>query len=260
MPIFAISKSMPEDFSGRTGNTIRSKRRSLRFRRCFANRRSFAACSDRCPTTTSWTWCRAPVKLPQQLKPATGPGTNGEDLVSFLFSLRESHRDRFEAIEDTLKVAFPGFESLQFPPVAAGMLSLTWRDKHFREPIYVHQLSEGTLRFLWLIAILQSPQPATLTMIDEPEVSLHPELIALLADLLREASQRTQILVATHSDRLVRFLEPREVVVMDLDGRDLQQQPGRIRSSSRIGCRSTPSTSFGARDEWAAVRENRDSG
>jgi predicted ATPase len=53
-------------------------------------------------------------------------------------------------------------------------------------------------------------------MIDEPEVSMHPELLALLADLMREASIRTQIVVATHSDRLVRFLEPREVVVMDL--------------------------------------------
>jgi len=164
---------------------------------------------------------RAPVKLPQQLKPAGGPGANGEELISFLFSLRESHRERFESIEDTLKVAFPGFESLNFPPVAAGMLSLTWKDKNFKEPIYVHQLSEGTLRFLWLIALLQSPQPATITMIDEPEISLHPELLSLLADLLREASRKTQIIVATHSDRLVRFLEPQEVVVMDLDDNGL---------------------------------------
>lgn len=160
---------------------------------------------------------RAPVKLPQQLKPSGDPGANGEELVSFLFSLRESHRDRFETIEDTLKVAFPGFERLSFPPVAAGMLSLTWQEKSFKEPIYLHQLSEGTLRFLWLVAILQKPQPATITMIDEPEVSLHPELIALLADLLRAASTKSQIVVATHSDRLVRFLEPPEVVVLDLD-------------------------------------------
>lgn len=52
-------------------------------------------------------------------------------------------------------------------------------------------------------------------MIDEPEVSLHPELLRLLADLMREASSRTQIVVATHSDRLIRFLEPKEIMVMD---------------------------------------------
>jgi predicted ATPase len=54
-------------------------------------------------------------------------------------------------------------------------------------------------------------------MIDEPEVSLHPELLAILADLMREASGRTQIIVATHSDRLVRFLEPGETVIMDIE-------------------------------------------
>jgi predicted ATPase len=54
-----------------------------------------------------------------------------------------------------------------------------------------------------------------LTLIDEPEVSLHPELISLLVGLLREASRHKQIVVATHSDRLIRFLKPEEVVVMD---------------------------------------------
>lgn len=160
---------------------------------------------------------RAPVKLPQQVKPVDLPGADGEDLVPFLYYLRETNRDCFEVIEDTLKSAFPGFEGLAFPPAAAGMLSMTWKEKHFKSPLYMHQLSEGTLRFIWLISLLQSPGLSTVTMIDEPEVSLHPELLSLLADLMREASGRTQVIVATHSDRLIRFLEPREVVVMDID-------------------------------------------
>lgn len=160
---------------------------------------------------------RAPVKLPQQMKPADLPGENGENLIPFLYYLRESKSDRYEMIEDALKSAFSGFESLNFPPVAAGMLSMTWKERHFRSPIYIHQLSEGTLRFLWLISLLQSPGLSTVTMIDEPEVSLHPELLSLFADLMREASKRTQIIVATHSDRLIRFLEPKEVVVMDIN-------------------------------------------
>jgi predicted ATPase len=162
---------------------------------------------------------RAPVKLPQQMKPALLPGKDGEDLVPFLYNLRESARDRYETIEDTLRAAFPGFEGLNFPAAAAGMLSLTWKEKQFRDPIYAHQLSEGILRFLWLISLLQSSKLSTVTMIDEPEVSLHPELLSLLADLMREAAKRTQIIVATHSDRLIRFLEPREVVMMDI-GKD----------------------------------------
>lgn len=160
---------------------------------------------------------RAPVKLPQPMKPATLPGPDGEDLVPYLYYLRESDPNRFNVIIDSLRTAFPDFESLSFPPVASGILSMTWKDKNFSKPIYINELSEGTLRFLWLASLLQSPNLSTITMIDEPEVSLHPELLSLLADLMREASERTQLIVATHSDRFIRFLNPNEVVVMDVD-------------------------------------------
>jgi predicted ATPase len=158
---------------------------------------------------------RSPVRLPQVMRPAPLPGKNGEDLVSSLYYLRETEPDRFEAVEDSLKAAFPGFKRLDFPPVAAGTLAMTWRDKSFSKPLYMHQVSEGMLRFVWLATLLQSPELTALTLLDEPEVSLHPELLNLLAGLLREAAERTQIVVATHSDRLVRFLKPEEVVVMD---------------------------------------------
>lgn len=159
---------------------------------------------------------RAPVRLPQPMGLVRLPGKDGEDLVSCLYYLRETDRDRFESIEDTLRVAFPTFERLEFPPVAAGTMALAWKDSNFTRQFYAHQLSEGTLRFLWLAALLHSPSLPAVTMIDEPEVSLHPEMLRLLAELFREASLRTQLIVATHSDRLVRFLEPRELAVMDL--------------------------------------------
>jgi predicted ATPase len=159
----------------------------------------------------------APVKLPQQMKPATLPGANGEDLVPYLYYLRESDRDRFETIIDSLQAAFPDFEELNFPPVAAGMLTMTWKDRNFSKPIYMNELSEGTLRFLWLVSLLQSPNLSTITMIDEPEVSMHPEMLSLLADLMRETSMRTQLIIATHSERFIRFLKPEEVVVMDIN-------------------------------------------
>jgi predicted ATPase len=158
---------------------------------------------------------RSPVRLPQSVAPVELPGRNGEDLVSCLYYLRETNRDRFEVIEDSLRVAFPRFDRLDFPPVAAGTLALAWRERGSSKPLYAHQLSEGTLRFLWLTTLLQSPGLTALTLLDEPEVSLHPELLSLLADQLREASRRTQIVVATHSDTLIRFLDPAEVVVMD---------------------------------------------
>lgn len=160
---------------------------------------------------------QSPIRLPQSMQPATLPGSKGEDLVSCLYYLRETDPNRFEIIEDTLAAAFPDFERLSFPPVAAGTLAMTWKDKKFSQPIYMHQLSEGTLRFLWLITLMQSRDLTAVTLIDEPEVSLHPELLQLLAHAMREASKRTQLIVATHSDRLIRFLEPHEVLVCDAE-------------------------------------------
>jgi len=164
---------------------------------------------------------RSPVRLPQPMRPAKLPGRNGEDLVTCLFEMREADPDRFETVEDSLKAAFPSFDRLTFPPVAAGTLAMIWRDRDFPPGFYSHQLSEGALRFLWLATLLQSAGLPEVTLLDEPEVSLHPQLLSLLADLLREASQRSQIIVATHSDRLVRFLNPAEVLVVDLTGESL---------------------------------------
>lgn len=157
------------------------------------------------------------LRQPQSVRPATLPGEQGETLISCLYSLRETERDRFEVVEDTLRAAFPDFERLEFPSVAAGMLILGWKDRQFAQSIYMNQLSEGTLRFLWLTALLLSRDLPAVTLIDEPEVSLHPELLSLLVSLMREASQRTQLIVATHSDRLIQFLEPKEVLVADVE-------------------------------------------
>ena len=150
------------------------------------------------------------------MRDARLPGHDGEDLVSCLYTLRETDPDRFDTIEATLH-GISLLRALNFPPVATGTLAMTWKDSTSKHPFFMHQLSEGTLRFLWLATLLQSPGLTAVTMIDEPEVSLHPELLSLLADLLREASERTQLIVATHADRLIRFLKPSEVVTIDIN-------------------------------------------
>lgn len=80
-------------------------------------------------------------------------------------------------------------------------------------------LSDGTLRFLCLMAVLFDPNPAPLVCIEEPEAGLHPEAISQVADALREASCRMQLVVTTHSEALVdRFGdEPDRIVVCDRD-------------------------------------------
>lgn len=79
------------------------------------------------------------------------------------------------------------------------------------------RLSDGTLRYLCLLAILCDPDPPKLICIEEPELGLHPDMIPKISDLLKEASSRTQLIVTTHSDVLVDSLsdQPESVVVVE---------------------------------------------
>ncbi len=163
---------------------------------------------------------RAVVRLPQALTPTISPGPNGEYLYSALYNLRALHRDSvYQRIEEIMQVAFTEFDRLEFPVVGAGQVTMAWYQHGLAGPLYPGELSEGTLRFLWLVTILLSPNPAPITLIDEPEVSLHPELLKLLAGLLQDAACRAQFIVATHSADLIRWLQPNEVLVLDkVDG------------------------------------------
>ena len=90
-------------------------------------------------------------------------------------------------------------------------------EKGFRDPIPASRLSDGILRYLCLLAILCHPEPPPLVCIDEPEQGMHPDAIHRIGELLIEASQRTQLVVTTHSDRLVSALRdvPESVVVCE---------------------------------------------
>lgn len=82
------------------------------------------------------------------------------------------------------------------------------------------RLSDGTIRYLSLLAILCDPKPPPLVCIEEPELGLHPDVLPGLAELLLEASERCQLIVTTHSDVLVDALteEPECVVVCEKEG------------------------------------------
>ena len=73
-------------------------------------------------------------------------------------------------------------------------------------PISAAHLSDGTIRFMAILALLLSPTPPPLICIEEPELGLHPDAVTLLADVLVQASARTQLIVTTHSDQLVSAL------------------------------------------------------
>ena len=104
--------------------------------------------------------------------------------------------------------------------VEGGTIQLFLQEKGHQRPISAARLSDGTLRYLCLLAILRHPKPPPLICIEEPELGLHPDVLPTIAELLIDASERTQLIVTTHSDVLISALpEPEMVLVCERDER-----------------------------------------
>lgn len=116
-------------------------------------------------------------------------------------------------IEEEMARFYEGFVAYHVVP-NEGRMQLFLEEAGGRQ-IPVGRLSDGTLRYLGLLAILLDPEPPTLIAIEEPELGLHPDVIPRLAELLLEASERTQLVVTTHSRLLVDALSgvPESIVV-----------------------------------------------
>jgi len=112
------------------------------------------------------------------------------------------HRDDWMRFTELMRRFLPRFNRLS-TKVSSGSVQVYLHEEGLNIPVPATRLSDGTLRFLALLAILLNPQSATLICIEEPELGLHPDAMSLLADLLVEASQKTQLVVTTRSDVLV---------------------------------------------------------
>ena len=134
--------------------------------------------------------------------------------------LSQLHGANKRAFLSALSELFDGIVDIQCP-VTGGTVALFLEESGNRS-IPATRLSDGTLRYLCLLAILLHPEPPPLICIEEPELGLHPDLLPTLSDLMREASGRTQLIVTTHSDVFVDTLtdQPESVVVCEKhDGR-----------------------------------------
>ena len=101
--------------------------------------------------------------------------------------------------------------------ISQGMIQVIIREKSGVIP--ATQLSDGALRYMSLLAVLCDPEPRPLVCIEGPELGLHPDVIPYFADLLEDASERTQLVVTTHSDFLVDALtdQPEAILVAERD-------------------------------------------
>ena len=115
------------------------------------------------------------------------------------------HADGSARLNSLLRRFFPRFERLT-TRVLGGSVQFYVHESGFDAPIPATRLSDGTIRFIAILAALLATKPPPLLCIEEPELGLHPDALAILGELLVEASERMQLIVTTHSDALVSAL------------------------------------------------------
>ena len=110
------------------------------------------------------------------------------------------------ALHAAISDAFPGAR-LNIDVLAGGRFGIQLFQEGLLRPLSAAELSDGTLRYLLLIAALLTPRPPTMMVLNEPETSLHPDLLPALARLIVRASQHTQVWVVSHARRLIAALQ-----------------------------------------------------
>ena len=138
-----------------------------------------------------------------------------EDGSNLALVLSQFYGDHKRAVLDALRSLYDGIVDFRCP-VTGGTVGLFLEEKGNRA-IPATLLSDGTLRYLCLLAIFLHPKPPPLICIEEPELGLHPDLLPTVSDLMLDASKRSQLVVTTHSDLVVDALtdQPESVVICE---------------------------------------------
>ena len=145
----------------------------------------------------------SPLRRPQVGVHTPVLSADGHDLAAALQTIIEIGDDR--ALDEELDAAFPGAELTIFQERGRFEVGLTLPG--IERPFEARELSDGTLRYLCLLAVLLSPRPPELLALNEPETSIHADLLEPLARLIVKASESSQILVVTHSRALAAHIE-----------------------------------------------------
>lgn len=148
----------------------------------------------------------APARRPQVGTYTSVLASDGADLAAAIRTIVEISDP--EELAETIADAFPG-ASLNVV-VTDGYFELEMKQHGLLRALKTSELSDGTLRYLLLIAALLSPRPPELMILNEPETSLHPDLLEPLARLIARAAKRSQVIVVSHAAELVAALEGEE--------------------------------------------------
>jgi len=161
----------------------------------------------------------SPLRHPQVGVRTPVLGHDGRDLAAALQTIIEIGQE--EDLHDAIRSAFPGASLEIDHDEESGMFAVLLRMPGLKRPLRARELSDGTLRYLCLLAALLSPRPPALLALNEPETSLHPDLYEPLARAMVNAARNSQLWVVTHSQRLAELVEQysgEEPIRLELSG------------------------------------------
>lgn len=142
---------------------------------------------------------------------------DGSNLAAFLYYLQEKHSTSYSLIRRTIQRVTPFFDdfSLQPSKLRPDDIKLEWKHKNSDQYFDASSLSDGTLRFIALTTLFLQPTQylPSVILVDEPELGLHPYAIEMLASLIRQASENTQVILSTQSSLLLDYFDPEDVLV-----------------------------------------------
>ncbi len=140
------------------------------------------------------------------------------NLAAVLLKLRHggaAEQAAYRRITSTINQIAPFFHDFVLEPEYSDRIRLRWRETGSNVVFSAEQLSDGTLRFVCLATLLLSPELPRLVVLDEPELGLHPSAIHQLAGMVRSASRRSQILLATQSVTLLNQFDAEDVIIVE---------------------------------------------
>ena len=148
---------------------------------------------------------------------------DGQNLASVLHTHYTNDVDFKDRVDEAMRAAFgEDYRGLAFPPAADQQIQLAVQWSVPKRPQSAASLSDGTLRFLCLLAVLAQPNPPGLIAFDEPETGLHPRMMRIVAEMAEDAALRTQVIFTTHSaaflDGFSKETPPTTTVVALADG------------------------------------------
>jgi predicted ATPase len=142
---------------------------------------------------------------------------DGSNLSAFLYYLQEKDPTSYSLIRRTIQRVTPFFDDFRLAPsrLKPDDIKLEWRHKNSDQYFDSSSFSDGTLRFIALTTLFLQPRNylPSVILVDEPELGLHPYAIEMLASLIRQASETTQVIVSTQSSLLLDHFDPADVLV-----------------------------------------------